>query len=840
MIIHKLTLCCRRLYRFVKSVVMWLFRTEICLFLSVSGILSAFCVLESILHPEDNSETLEVLALSNDTSSDSELDDNSSSSPIENISTFLSLVLGLFAVLLALWKVVVVIFFGSLTPAERVSLSKSLFRFVLFHFIILSGAINPSRLTSLLGWLCWFSILGVLHMLTSVACSRSNQMSASGAVNMRQWLRIYFMLLMISIANWYLLKAGLENCFKLADIDVSTSGDFLDVHSRNSFLTGLKTPTVLGALKAKITGKKELLYDAVDVVALLISEFALLMCTISHLVCGLFIQTYDRWCLRKGQSWQYYSTVTYYYELFFTCLYRLTEITHYLHLLLWSRVFSVASLVVFLHVRVSYSNLANSISRHLAQRRLVKYINENYQACKTGQHIASKDAGTKTEAYDKTSQMFLFDSESQSALICAICWDVMTTWRRLPCRHDFHEHCLRAWLEQNPSCPTCRRDLGIPPMLLHNYNRTQRSENVALGMLIRNLFNNVGNEGPTTRDRVNNVQPVITPHQAVRPNQISGISRMFATAVGLNLGLSIGAAPVVAAAAQAAALNALPRETDAPQDSAASTSIAQTEETPIQNENNSSVREVTHTDGRNNQRTAAGNETRNQIRRRSFHFDGSRYFSWLPSLHVELSEVFREVFHVGGIQGFGGIQPYASVNELNNQTNVQQTSGLNDTNVHQPAFNENDLNVLPRYLHAAVDQLSIMFPQFPRSVIIAELLATGVPDLAAENLMTRPSPAAPTSSSSNMIPTTSTVVNQNQNSFNAMTNTNRETEGTYQVTSNSPYLLTEPLNRTDVDERGEEEEEELAGSDRNSSFATRRKAMLSKARKRFMARINNS
>ncbi|CAH8541161.1 unnamed protein product [Schistosoma guineensis] len=830
MIIHKLTLYCRRFYRIAESAVMWLFRTEICLFLSVSAILSAFCVLESILHPEENSETLEVLTLSNDTSSDSELDDNASS-PIENISTFISLVLGLFAVLLVLWKVAVVMFFGSLTSAERVSLSKSLFRFVLFHFIILSGAINPSRLTSLLGWLCWFSILGVLHMLTSVASSRCNQMSASGAVNMRQWLRIYCMFIIISFANWYLLKAGLENCFTLADIDVSTSGDFLDLHSRNSFLTGLKTPTVLGALKAKITGKKELLYDAVDVVALLISEFALLMCTISHLVCGLIIQTYDRWCLRNGQSWQYHSTVTYYYELFFTCFYRLTEITHYLHLLLWSRVFSVASLVVFLHIRVSYSNLANSISRHLAQRRLMKYINENYQACKTGYYVASKDASEKTETDDKTSQMFYFDNENQSALICAICWDVMTDWRRLPCRHDFHEHCLRAWLEQNPSCPTCRRDLGIPPILLHNHNRTQRSENVAFGMLVRNLFNNVGNEGPTNRNGVNNVQPLITPHNAIQPNQTSGISRMFATAVGLNLGLSIGSAPVVAAAAQTAALNALPRESGT-QGSVASISGSQTEETPnvhTQNEDNSSVREATHTDDQN--QTAPGNEARDQIRRRSFHFDGSRYFSWLPSLHVELSEVFREVFHVGGIQ------PYSAINELNNQTNGQQTTGFNHTNVHNSMFNGNsDLNVLPLYLRSAVDQLTNMFPQFSRSVIIAELLATGVPDLAAENLMARPSPITPTSSSSNMIPTTSAIVNQN-NLFDVTTNINREAEDTYQFTSSSPpSLLIEQLGTAD----GDEGEDEVLNGDRNSSFAARRKAMLCKARKRFIARINNS
>ncbi|KAH8876220.1 E3 ubiquitin-protein ligase AMFR isoform 1 [Schistosoma japonicum] len=832
MIFHKLTVCFRRLYRIVESVVMWLFRTEICLFLSVSGILSAFCVLESILHPDENSETLEVLALSNDTTSDPELD--VSSSPIENISTFISLVLGLFAVLLALWKVAVKMFFGSLTSTERISLSKSLFRFVLFHFIILSGALNPSRLTSLFGWLCWFSVLGVLHMLTSVASSRCNQLSASGAINTRQWIRIYLMFAVISVANWYLLKAGLENCFILSDIDVATNGDFIDIHSRNSFLTGLKTPTVLGALKAKITGKKELLYDAVDVVALLVSEFTLLMCTVSHLVCGLIIQAYDRWCLRKGQSWLYHSTVTYYYELFFTCLYRLTEITHYLHLLLWSRVFSVASLVVFLHIRMSYSKLANSISRHLAQRRLMKYIRENYQACKMSECVYSKDAETKMETDDKTSQVLFFGIENESALICAICWDVMASWRRLPCRHDFHEHCLRAWLEQNPSCPTCRRDLGIPPMLLHNHNRTQRSENVALGMLVRNLFNNVGNEGPINRNGANNIQPPMTLHNTAQPNQISGISRMFATAVGLNLGLSIGAAPVVAAAAQAAALNALPRESATPQSSLASISNSQTEEassTSTHNTDNLTAHEVTHINNQDNQQAAAGNEARDQIRRRSFHFDGSRYFSWLPSLHVELSEVFREVFHVGGIQSFGGDQPNTVVNDFNNRTSGRQATDVNN-GVPNSVFSENnDLNALPLYLRVSVDQLTNMFPQFPRSVIIDELLATGVPDLAAENLMARPSPITSNSTSTNVTPTTSTTVYQN-NLLTATVTTNGERGGTNLSSSSRPFV-TEPLD-TAVDEN-----EELDGN-RNSSFAARRRTMLSKARKRFMARFNNN
>ena len=39
---------------------------------------------------------------------------------------------------------------------------------------------------------------------------------------------------------------------------------------------------------------------------------------------------------------------------------------------------------------------------------------------------------------------------------CAICWDEMESARKLPCGHLFHSPCLRSWLEQDTSCPTCR------------------------------------------------------------------------------------------------------------------------------------------------------------------------------------------------------------------------------------------------------------------------------------------------------------------------------------------------------------------------------------------------
>lgn len=47
---------------------------------------------------------------------------------------------------------------------------------------------------------------------------------------------------------------------------------------------------------------------------------------------------------------------------------------------------------------------------------------------------------------------------------CAICWDAFSTARQLSCGHCFHDSCLRLWLEQDATCPTCRRKLNQEPV----------------------------------------------------------------------------------------------------------------------------------------------------------------------------------------------------------------------------------------------------------------------------------------------------------------------------------------------------------------------------------------
>lgn len=42
---------------------------------------------------------------------------------------------------------------------------------------------------------------------------------------------------------------------------------------------------------------------------------------------------------------------------------------------------------------------------------------------------------------------------------CSICLDMITAARTLPCLHKFHASCIDLWLQQNATCPVCRKSI---------------------------------------------------------------------------------------------------------------------------------------------------------------------------------------------------------------------------------------------------------------------------------------------------------------------------------------------------------------------------------------------
>ena len=55
------------------------------------------------------------------------------------------------------------------------------------------------------------------------------------------------------------------------------------------------------------------------------------------------------------------------------------------------------------------------------------------------------------------------EEELTAAGICLICFEPMTTGKKLPhpCGHVFHLSCLRGWFQYRQDCPTCRRDIPL-------------------------------------------------------------------------------------------------------------------------------------------------------------------------------------------------------------------------------------------------------------------------------------------------------------------------------------------------------------------------------------------
>jgi autocrine motility factor receptor len=108
---------------------------------------------------------------------------------------------------------------------------------------------------------------------------------------------------------------------------------------------------------------------------------------------------------------------------------------------------------------------------------------------------------------DKMERRFPWANQEELDLTdkCAVCWEKLEKARRLPCSHVFHHHCLRSWLEQDTSCPTCRRSLQDEKEM------SQRSIN--LNHFINNTNNNNINNNQNNGNNINNTNVNNTENQ---------------------------------------------------------------------------------------------------------------------------------------------------------------------------------------------------------------------------------------------------------------------------------------------------------------------------------------
>ncbi|KAL4234654.1 hypothetical protein ACF0H5_006295 [Mactra antiquata] len=152
-----------------------------------------------------------------------------------------------------------------------------------------------------------------------------------------------------------------------------------------------------------------------------------------------------RYCLHLTDMnlegvWENRATYVYYTELIFELAALSIDFGHHLHMLLWGNIFlSMASLVICMQLRYLFYEFQRRIKRHKNYRRVVKHMEERFSMATTEELNNNNDD-------------------------CAVCWEKMETARKLPCGHLFHNSCLRSWLEQDTSCPTCRLSLNEHPV----------------------------------------------------------------------------------------------------------------------------------------------------------------------------------------------------------------------------------------------------------------------------------------------------------------------------------------------------------------------------------------
>ncbi|XP_026058923.1 E3 ubiquitin-protein ligase AMFR-like isoform X1 [Carassius auratus] len=169
-------------------------------------------------------------------------------------------------------------------------------------------------------------------------------------------------------------------------------------------------------------------------VAFMAAECLLVTVRSGHVIIRYSIHLWD---LNHEGTWENKSSYIYYtdfsMELTLLCL----DLMHHIHMLLFGNIWlSMASLVIFMQLRYLFHEVQRRIRRHKNYLRVLDNMESRFAVATPDELLANNDD-------------------------CAICWDSMTTARKLPCGHLFHNSCLRSWLEQDTSCPTCRMSLNI-------------------------------------------------------------------------------------------------------------------------------------------------------------------------------------------------------------------------------------------------------------------------------------------------------------------------------------------------------------------------------------------
>lgn len=206
------------------------------------------------------------------------------------------------------------------------------------------------------------------------------------------------------------------------------------------------------------------LHAGINTFAFMAAECSLVSVRTLYVITRYAIYLLD--ATREG-AWEKRASYIYYTELGFELTALVIDFFHHLHMLVWGNIFlSMASLVIAMQLRCLFYDIRHRLKKYKNYLRIVKHMECNYPMA-------------TAEEIDKNNDD------------CAICWDHLDLARKLPCGHLFHNSCLRSWLEQDTSCPTCRKALSDSIERDYSTNMNDFGEN--------DILNREATDGPSNQ-----------------------------------------------------------------------------------------------------------------------------------------------------------------------------------------------------------------------------------------------------------------------------------------------------------------------------------------------------